>query len=109
MFSHYGQLCTEVYDLTKPVGYSMGGDIEYYRDRLQTCQGRILEAAVGTGRVLIPLLESGLTVDGLDYSPEMLASCRNHAAKRGLYPELFEGRLHQTNMRPSLFPELPFC
>lgn len=27
MFSYYGTLCTEVYDFTKPVGYSIDGDI----------------------------------------------------------------------------------
>lgn len=30
-FSYYGELCTEVYDLTKKVGQSFSGDIEYYR------------------------------------------------------------------------------
>lgn len=65
MFSYYSNLCTEVYDLTKPVGHSVGGDIEYYLDRLQSCSGRILEAAVGSGRMLIPLLEAELVVDGL--------------------------------------------
>ncbi|MDB5084356.1 MAG: methyltransferase [Bacilli bacterium] len=30
-FSYYGELCTEVYDLTKKVGHSFGGDVEYYR------------------------------------------------------------------------------
>lgn len=42
MFSHYSELCTEVYDLTKPVGHSIGGDIEYYRNRLKSCTGRII-------------------------------------------------------------------
>ncbi len=68
--------CTELYDFTKPVGYSLNGDIEYYEERLKTCTGRILEAAVGSGRVIIPLLEAGFKVDGIDYSPEMLESCR---------------------------------
>ena len=75
MFSFYSTLCTELYDYTKPVGYSLNGDIEYYKERLKDCRGRILEAAVGSGRVIIPLLEAGFTVDGIDYSPEMLDSC----------------------------------
>ena len=44
MFSTYGPLSTLVYDMTKPVGHSIDGDIEYYKERLKTCQGRILEA-----------------------------------------------------------------
>lgn len=35
MFSFYSTLCTELYDYTKPVGYSLNGDIEYYEERLK--------------------------------------------------------------------------
>jgi len=98
MFSYYSSLCTEVYDLTKPVGYSLAGDIEYYQDRLKTCQGRILEAGVGSGRLIIPLLEAGLTVDGIDYSPEMLDSCRARFEERGLSANLYEGQLQDFSL-----------
>lgn len=43
-FSKYGALCTEVYDHTKKIGDSFGGDVEYYRDQLKHTKGRILEA-----------------------------------------------------------------
>ncbi|UCZ53450.1 class I SAM-dependent methyltransferase [Bacillus shivajii] len=89
MFSFYSQLSTEVYDLDKPIGHSFG-DVEYYNERLKDCKGRILEPAAGTGRILIPLLEDGFEVDGMDYSPEMLQICRNHCEKRGLEPKLYE-------------------
>ncbi|RFU64696.1 class I SAM-dependent methyltransferase [Peribacillus glennii] len=97
-FSYYGELSTEVYDFTKRVGQSLGGDIEYYREILKNCKGRILEAMVGSGRVIIPLLESGLQVDGVDYSPEMLASCRRRCEKRGLKPNLFESDLKELSL-----------
>ncbi|GAA3400285.1 class I SAM-dependent methyltransferase [Paenibacillus hodogayensis] len=97
-FSYYGELCTEVYDLTKKIGQSFDGDIEYYRDRLKTCKGRILEAMVGSGRVIIPLLESGLVVDGVDYSPEMLASCRQRCEERDLDVRLYESNLQELNL-----------
>lgn len=94
-FSYYGELCTEVYDLTKKIGQSFGGDIEYYQERLKPCKGRILEAMVGSGRVIIPLLESGLHMEGVDYSPEMLASCRQRCEARGLTPNLFQADLKE--------------
>ncbi len=97
-FSYYGELCTEVYDLTKKIGQSFDGDIEYYRDRLKSCKGPILEAMVGTGRVIIPLLESGLHVDGVDYSPEMLASCRQRCEERKLAPHLYESNLQELSL-----------
>ncbi|MEC0123096.1 class I SAM-dependent methyltransferase [Paenibacillus pabuli] len=98
-FSYYGPLCTEVYNATKPVGHSLGGDIEFYRDVLMNCNGRILEAMSGSGRVLIPLLEAGLKVDGLDYSTDMLDSCRVLCTQRGLsMPELFAADLETLDL-----------
>ncbi|GGG64520.1 class I SAM-dependent methyltransferase [Paenibacillus radicis (ex Gao et al. 2016)] len=97
-FSYYGPLCTAVYDHTKKVGQSFGGDIEYYSERLKHCKGRILEPMVGSGRVLIPLLEGGLQVDGIDYSPEMLASCRQRCEERGLKAELLQADLQQLSL-----------
>jgi SAM-dependent methyltransferase len=85
----YGQLATEVYELDKPVGRRFPG-LDYYARQLAGITGRILEPACGTGRVLIPLLEAGLTVEGVDTSPQMLARCRQHCADRGLDPVLHE-------------------
>lgn len=38
--------------------------------------GRVLELAVGTGRIALPLAERGLTVDGIDFSEPMVARLR---------------------------------
>jgi SAM-dependent methyltransferase len=86
----YGTLASEVYDLDKPIG-STFGDVEYYRDALDGMRGPVLEPAVGTGRILIPLVEAGVEVEGYDSSPEMLAICRAHCAERGLDPVLRDG------------------
>src|SRR5690625_401764 len=92
MLSYYSKLSSEVYDIDKYVGLSFG-DVEFYSDRLASCTGNILEPGVGTGRILIPLLEKGLKVDGFDVSNEMLKVCRNNCEKRGLNPKLFEGKM----------------
>jgi SAM-dependent methyltransferase len=97
-FSNYGELCTEVYHLTKGTGQSLSGDIEYYTHRLIYCKDRILEAMVGSGRVMIPLLEAGLTVDGVDYSPEMLTVCRAKCEERNLFPVLYESNLQSLTL-----------
>ncbi|KAA0794827.1 class I SAM-dependent methyltransferase [Bacillus sp. BPN334] len=113
MFSYYSTLCTELYDFTKPVGYSLNGDIEYYQERLKSCQGRILEAAVGSGRLLIPLLEAGYILDGIDYSPEMLNSCRKRCEERGLNPNLYKANLQEFslpfNYEAIIIPTGSFC
>jgi len=85
----YGALATEVYELDKPIGHSFG-DVEYYIRQLSGVSGRILEPAAGTGRVLIPLLEAGFELEGLDSSPDMLAVCSQHCQDRGLDPVLRE-------------------
>ena len=86
----YGALASEVCDLDKPIGHSFG-DVEHYSRLIAEVTGRILEPAVGTGRILIPLLEAGHEVDGLDSSTEMLSVCRRHCRDRGLNPVLREG------------------
>lgn len=113
MFSYYGKLSTELYDFTKPVGKSINGDIEYYMERLKNMDGRVLEAGVGSGRVLIPLLEKGLLVDGVDYSANMLRSCKERCTKRGLTPDLYTMRLEDLQLphkyKAIIMPTGSFC
>jgi SAM-dependent methyltransferase len=89
MSGEYGALASEVYELDKPVGRPFA-DVEYYTGLLADVTGPILEPAAGTGRILIPLLEAGHRVAGLDSSPQMLGRCRQHCRDRGLDPVLYE-------------------
>lgn len=93
MFNNYGPLATEVYQLTKPVGTTLNGDIAYYLSRLEQLEGPILEAGVGTGRMLIPLLQLGLTVEGIDNSSEMLRQCKQNCHAHNLTTTLHHGDL----------------
>ncbi|WLR42135.1 class I SAM-dependent methyltransferase [Bacillus carboniphilus] len=92
MIHSYGQLAVEVYDLEKPLGESFKV-VEYYLQRLDGCQGRILEAEVGLGRVYIPLLEKGLKIEGFDSSKDMLACCEARCNEKGLTPSLYKGEM----------------
>lgn len=83
MQNKYGKLASWIYHLDKPIGHSFG-DLEFYRQRLTECGGPILEPAVGNGRILIPLLEMGLAVEGFDASQDMLQHCRQECLKRDL-------------------------
>lgn len=55
--------------------------------------GDVLELAVGTGRVAIPLAQTGHRVTGLDLAPDMLKLCRAKAEMAGVidHLELVEG------------------
>lgn len=99
MLGYYNKLSSEVYDIDKYVGLSFG-DVEFYRDRLADCQGDILEPGVGTGRILIPLLEAGYHVEGFDVSDEMLELCRRNCEKRGLHPNLLIEKMEEAGTKP---------
>lgn len=90
MSKEYGRLSTMLYDLTKPVGHSLNGDIEYYLKKCEHISGRILEAGVGTGRVLIPFIKRGHLVDGLDSSKDMLEQCRRNLEIHQVQALLYE-------------------
>lgn len=90
MFKEYGKLSTMLYEYTKPVGFSMDGDIEYYAKKLKNLSGRVLEAGVGTGRMLIPLIKYGITIDGIDISEEMLSQCKVNLDKHNVTAELYK-------------------
>ena len=88
--NRYSSLASRVYHLDKPTGHSFG-DIELYGALLDGEAGEIFEPAVGTGRVLIPLLELGLRVSGSDPSSEMMDFCVTECERRGLSPQLTSG------------------
>lgn len=83
----YGRLASWVYEIDKPIGKSFG-DVEFYRERLKTIDGAVLEPATGNGRILIPLLESGFNVDGYDLSQDMLDLCEQAVKSRNLKSNL---------------------
>jgi ubiquinone/menaquinone biosynthesis C-methylase UbiE len=49
-----------------------------------------LDVGCGTGRLLLDYLAQGIDIDGVDNSPDMLAYCRDKAAKLGAVPNLYE-------------------
>lgn len=72
-------------------------EIPYYRSFVEEGQPA-LDAGCGAGRLLIPFLRAGLDVDGCDASADMIAVCRQKAAREGLSPNLFVQPLHALNL-----------
>lgn len=93
MYKEYGKLSTKMYEITKPVGYSINGDLEFYYDKLKHVTGDILEADVGTGRLLIPYLQKGLTIEGVDLSNEMLQQCQKNLDNANIKGKIYQGDL----------------
>lgn len=113
MFKEYGELSTKLYEVTKPVGHSLNGDMEYYLEKVKNRQGSVLEAGVGTGRMLIPLLKEGIAIDGVDISPEMLTQCKTNMQKYQVNTNLFNQDLIQLDLKQKystiIMPSGSFC
>ena len=92
----YQNLCTEFYDLTKPEAGPK--EIAFYHDLLKTTEGPVLEAMCGSGRLLIPLLRTGLVIDGVDNSAHMLESCRLRCKDQHLPVQLFNQPLQSLSL-----------
>jgi SAM-dependent methyltransferase len=81
------------YDAFAPVydAFSAGmtEDVAFYVRLAEEARGPVVELAVGTGRVAIPLAErTGRRVIGTDVSSEMLAIARQRAVEAGVSLEL---------------------
>jgi len=98
MFKEYGELSTMLYEHTKPVGYSIDGDIEYYLEKLKNYTGRVLEAGVGTGRMLIPFVKNGIVTDGVDISNEMLERCRINMIQHNIVANIYHQNLTEMQL-----------
>lgn len=67
-----------------PWSRSVTEDVDFYVDEAVASGGPVVELAVGTGRIAVPIAEAGIAVIGVDSSPEMLAVAREHAASAGV-------------------------
>lgn len=73
----YSKLSTMYYETSKPIGTSLGGDLEFYFEAIKQSRS-ILEVGSGTGRLLIPFLKEGLKIEGIDASSDMVSMCITH-------------------------------
>jgi len=88
----YGALCTEFYDVDKK--FATTEEIDFYKSIFDK-SNLILEPMCGSGRLLIPLMQEGYAIHGIDNSAQMLKSCKERASKFGLTPILFEEKIEE--------------
>ncbi|MFN8442411.1 MAG: methyltransferase domain-containing protein [Caldilineaceae bacterium] len=88
---HYGKIRAANYD----IGTEQQPIIDFYLQQWRQAGSRspVLEPMCGTGINLIPFLETGAEIDGLDASPYMLAVCRQKLLTKGLHANLYEQSL----------------
>ena len=88
------------------------GDVELYRALARRTGGPIVELAVGTGRIALPLAAEGHRVVGVDIDPAMLARARDRAAaagdEAGSHLELADTDLIEAAAHPAVAAAGPF-
>lgn len=70
-----------IYD---PWSLSVTEDIQFYVDLARDTGGPVVELAVGTGRITLPIAQTGVRVIGVDLSAAMLAVARERAQELGV-------------------------
>ena len=78
--SYYDPIA-RIYD---PWSRSVTEDVEFYVEAALASGGPVVELAVGTGRIAVPIAEAGIRVIGVDLSQRMLDVAREQARERGV-------------------------
>ncbi|HEX2373950.1 MAG TPA: class I SAM-dependent methyltransferase [Actinomycetota bacterium] len=88
----------------------MTADVGFYVELARDADGPLVELAVGSGRVAIPVARAtGRRVIGIDASPAMLASARARAAAAGVDLDLREGDMRDLALdEPAALIYCPF-
>ncbi|HYK92330.1 MAG TPA: class I SAM-dependent methyltransferase [Acidobacteriota bacterium] len=69
-------------------------DRSFYLELARAAHGAVLEVACGSGRILIPCLQAGVKIEGIDNSRPMLTALLRKAAGLGL-----QATVHHADMR----------
>jgi SAM-dependent methyltransferase len=70
-----------IYD---PWSRSVTEDIDFYVDEAVSSGGPVVELAVGTGRIAVPIAQAGIRIIGVDQSARMLEIARTIAREHGV-------------------------
>jgi hypothetical protein len=92
----FGPLSTEFHDALDPTADD--AEIDWYASRLPHDGGPVLEGMCGAGRTLVPLVQRGHHVHGVDSSAAMIGACEAHLKAAGLASTLFRQDLSELNL-----------
>jgi SAM-dependent methyltransferase len=92
----FGPLCARFEHADMP--RASDAEVLWYRDHLPRDAGSALELMCGYGRLLLPLVEGGASVHGVDASAAMLAECEAELARAALVVPLFRQDIAELNL-----------
>jgi SAM-dependent methyltransferase len=82
--------------------------VPFFQREIERFGQPVLDLGCGVGRLLLPLLRTGLDVDGCDISGDMLRHCRDKATAQGLEPRLYEQPMHDLSL-PRRYRTIYLC
>jgi SAM-dependent methyltransferase len=85
-----------------------GDELTYYRRGVERFGQPALDLACGVGRLLIPMRQAGLDVDGCDISADMITLCRERAEREGVTPDLYVQPMHALDV-PRKYRTIYMC
>ena len=91
-----GTLAAKFHDALAP--RASPSEIAWYREHLPGDAGTLLAAMCGSGRLLLPLLQAGLSIHGVDTSEAMLSSCAARCGSVGFDAQLFRQDVATLNL-----------
>jgi SAM-dependent methyltransferase len=94
----YRKLHAEWYELSSAC-LDHSKEIDFWARSIKASGEPALELGSGTGRVLVPLLERGFDIVGIDTSEDMMARCVAACKAKGLKPELHEQSMLKLDLR----------
>lgn len=83
-------------------------ELDFFQKAIARFGQPVLDVACGAGRLLVPLLQSGVDIDGIDLSPDMLEQTRRRAAADGLTPRLYCQPMHVLDL-PRAYRTIYIC
>lgn len=83
-------------------------EVPFFLQKIARYGQPVLDVACGTGRVLLPLLQAGIDIDGCDISKDMLHYCRRRAAREGFKPNLYNQLMHSFEL-PRKYKTIYIC
>jgi SAM-dependent methyltransferase len=95
MTDYYGELCTKMYESGK--SYAEGKELDFYLSFVKDENMKVLEPMCGNGRMLIPFIQKGISIEGFDISEEMLKVCKEKGEKLNLKPKICYGKIEEYN------------
>lgn len=86
----------DAYDL---VAQQIPYGLDFYVGLARQASGPVLEVACGTGRILLPCLQAGVDIEGVDLFEPMLERLRTKATEAGLSPRLYRADMGDFSLK----------